>query len=503
MPDNSPASSEAPRPARRRSHFNNWITAIGAVVAVGALFSFAFLVWMDFTQGDANPYLGIFTYLVAPAFLIVGLAIIFFGAWAQRRWEIRHAATMPDRWQLDFGDPRQRTRILLFSAGATGFLILSAFGSYQTFHYSESNQFCGQVCHDAMNPEFVTYKRGAHARVNCVECHVGSGAEYFLKAKINGTHQLIAYTLDNYARPIPTPVKNLRPATDTCEQCHWPDKFVGNVEINYDHFLSDKRNSSYSARMLLHVDTGKPGGPRGGIHWHAGKDERVEYYSTDEKRQEIPWMRVTNTANGTSRVFRVESFQGEPPADKIRVMDCMDCHNRPAHVFPTANDAVEAAMAKGELTTKLPNIKRVAVQAMTHKDITTTAAAPGKIEEFIRSKYTDPAVAADVPGAVAAVQSIFATTFFPERKADWRVYPNNNGHKDWPGCFRCHDDKHKNPAGEKPRGSECSSCHTIVAQGKGAQLAILDAKGLPFAHPDGELDPELSCTDCHTGGVQK
>ncbi len=489
--------------ARRRTHFNNWITAIGAVIATGALFSFALLVWMNFTRGDQNPYLGILTYIVAPAFLIAGLGLMFFGAWAQRRWAIKHAATMPDKWRLDVTNPKQRRRLVVFGVGALGFILLSAFGSYQTYHYSESNQFCGQVCHEAMNPEWVTYKRSAHARVDCVACHVGSGVDHFIKAKLNGTHQLIAFTLDNYARPIATPVKNLRPAKDTCEKCHSPDKFIGNIEVNYEHFLSDKKTSPYSARMLLHVDTGRPGGPRGGIHWHAGQDERVEYYAVDEKRQEIPWMRVTNTKDGTSRIFRTDEFKGEPPANKIRVMDCIDCHNRPAHVFPTANDAVENALARGALPSTLPNIKRVAVQAMTQKEITTTDAAPQKIAEFLRAKYTDPALAAPLATAVPAVQAIFSTTIFPERKADWTVYPNNNGHKDWPGCFRCHDDKHKNPVGEKPKGSDCASCHTIIAQGKGTDLALLDGKGLKFAHPDGELDAELSCTDCHNGGIQK
>jgi hypothetical protein len=351
MADNT-ASPAPPNPAARpRSHFNNWITAAGAVLAVGALFSFALLVWMDFTGGDSNPYLGIFTYLVAPGFLIVGLATMLFGAWAQRRWAIKHAATKPDKWRLNFADPKQRHRILFFGAGGVAFLLLSAFGSYRTFHYAESTQFCGQVCHEAMNPEFVTYKRGAHARVDCVACHVGSGAQHFVKAKINGTHQLIAYTLDNYDRPIATPVKNLRPARDTCEKCHWPEKFIGNIEINYEHFLSDRRNTSYGTRMMMHVDVKNPDGTRGGIHWHASESQKVEYYPADDKRQEIPWMRVTNLADGTSRVFRTGEFKGEPPADKIRTMDCMDCHNRPSHVFPTANDAIENAMASGALTT--------------------------------------------------------------------------------------------------------------------------------------------------------
>jgi nitrate/TMAO reductase-like tetraheme cytochrome c subunit len=497
---------DAPSPppiGHYRSDFNNWISAIGAVLAVGALFSFSLLVWMDFTQGDRNPYLGIFTYIVAPGFLIAGLGLVFFGAWAQRRWARTHATAKPDKWRLNLADPRQRKRLVIFGSGAVAFLLLSAFGSYQTYHYSESVQFCGQVCHSAMNPEFVTYKRGAHARVDCVECHVGSGPQWFVKAKVNGTRQLIAYTLNNYARPIGTPVKNLRPARDTCEQCHWPEKRRGNIEIDFNHFLSDKDNSTYAARMLLHVNKSVAGHSTGGIHWHVSSTDRVEYFASDDKRQEIPWMRVTNLKDGSSRVFHTDAFPSTPPAEKIRVMDCMDCHNRPAHSFPTANDAIEEALAAGTLSMKLPAIKRVAVAAMVQKEIITDAVAPGRIADYLRTNYTDPALAAELPAAIAEVQRIYATTIFPERKADWRVYPNNIGHKDWPGCFRCHDDKHKSANGESPKSSDCNSCHTLIAQGKGAELQTLSAKGMKFVHPDGEFDADLTCNDCHNGGIQK
>jgi Cytochrome c3 len=332
-----------------------------------------------------------------------------------------------------------------------------------------------------------------------VECHVGAGAGAFLQAKINGTHQLIAYTLDNYNRPIDTPVKNLRPARETCEQCHWPEKFLGNLDVTFDHFLSDKKNTPYSVRMLMRVNTGKPGSPLGGIHWHVSPDSSVEYYAADAKRQDIVWMRVTNKKDGTSKIFRNQEFKGEPPAGTVRVMDCIDCHNRPAHVFPTANDAVEKSMALGTLSTKLPNIKRVAVQAMLQKEITTDELAREKIAEFIKAKYKD---SPEVPATIAEVQKIYADSIFPERKADWRVYPNNIGHKDWPGCFRCHDDKHSTANGEKVRASDCTSCHTILSQGKESELGLLAASGQEFKHPGGEYDEELKCADCHNGGIQ-
>jgi hypothetical protein len=498
MPEPTP---QLPPPAAKKpqSNFNNWISAIGGVLAVGALFSFALLVWMDFTQGDKNPYLGIFTYIVAPGFLIAGIALAIFGAWAQRRWAIKHAATAPDKWRLDFSSVRQRRLLVLFGSGTVGFVMLSAFGSYQTYHYAESVQFCGEVCHLAMNPEFVTYQRGAHARVDCVECHIGSGAEWFIKAKINGTHQLVAYTLNNYNRPIATPLKNIRPAAEICERCHSPEKNQGNIALNHRHFLSDRANTPCDVNLLMRVNTVTPEGP-GGIHWHAGPDAKVEYFAADVKRQEIPWLRVTDRRSGQTQVFRTEAFKGEPPADQIRTMDCMDCHNRPAHDFPTANDSVEKSLAAGGLSRKLPNIKREAVKAMLQKEIVTAADAPAKIAAYLGTKY---AAAPELPATVAEVQRLFAVSMFPDRKADWRVYPDNSGHKDWPGCFRCHDEKHKSEAGKPVRASDCNACHTLLAQGAGVSLEMLNAKGIEFKHPGGDLDPELTCADCHNGGIQK
>lgn len=488
----------APAGTTARSNFNNWISAIGVVVAIGALFSFFLLVWMDLTGSGQNPYLGIFTYIVAPMFLIGGLVLAAFGAWAQRRWAITHAATA-DRWRLDFGNKTQRRRLGFFGAGALVFLLLSAFGSYKTFHYSESVQFCGQVCHSAMNPEFVTYQRGSHARVDCVQCHVGSGVGAFVQAKINGTHQLVTFLLDSYNRPIDTPVVNLRPAQETCEKCHWPEKFLGNLDVTYEHFMSNRKNDAYSVRMLMRVNTGRPGSPLGGIHWHVNPEAQVEYYAADADRQDIVWMRVTDKKDKSVKIFRSDGFKGEPPVGMVRTMDCVDCHNRPAHVFPTANDSVERAMALGRISTELPNVKRTVVQALLQKEITTSAEAPGKIAEFIRAKYQD---AKGVNETIAEAQQIFAATIFPERKADWRVYPNNIGHKDWAGCFRCHDDKHKTATGQTVRASDCNSCHTIIAQGKGEQLATLSASGLEFKHPGGDYDEELRCADCHNGGLQ-
>jgi nitrate/TMAO reductase-like tetraheme cytochrome c subunit len=333
-----------------------------------------------------------------------------------------------------------------------------------------------------------------------VDCHIGSGAKWFIKAKLNGTHQLITYTLNSYNRPIATPVKQMRPAEDICAKCHWPEKAYGSLDRTFTHFLSDRANTPYSTRLLLRVTEPKTNGKIGGIHWHASGDAKVEYYASDPKRQEIPWVRVTDSKDGSVRVYRTASFKGEPPAGEIRRMDCMDCHNRPAHNFPSANDSVERAMASGEISRKLPNVKREAVKAMLQKEITTADSAPGKIGEYLRTKYAD---APDVSAVTAEVQHLYATTIFPERKADWRVYPDNIGHKDWLGCFRCHDNKHQSVSGHAMPSSDCTSCHTLLAQGKGAELEQLNARGFEFKHPDGELDADLTCSDCHNGGIQK
>src|SRR5690606_5827306 len=206
--------------------------------------------------------------------------------------------------------------------------------------YTESTQFCGEACHGPMEPEYTAYLDSPHARVTCVECHVGSGVEHFLKAKLNGVHQVIATATDNYQRPIPTPVRNLRPAQETCEQCHWPEKFSGNLERTYHHYLSDEVNTPFTVRMLLLVGASDVHPiAASGIHWHINITNKVEYYASDPQRQVIPWVRVTR-ADGTTTVYRSPDYTDEPDPAQIRRMDCLDCHNRPAHRFPAPTESV-------------------------------------------------------------------------------------------------------------------------------------------------------------------
>ncbi len=490
----------APAPSAPRSHFKNWLSLAGAITALGSLFAFVFLVAIDTFTRDRNPYVGILTYIVAPGFLIIGLTLIFAGWWIQRRQVRRHPEQGAFALSIDLARARDRKYLYLFGSGAVVFLLMTAFGSYQTYHFTESVEFCGETCHGVMKPEFTTYRHGAHARVACAECHIGSGASWYVKSKISGAYQVYATTFNKYERPIKTPIRNLRPAQETCERCHWPEKFTGNLDRSYVHFLADKNNTPFTVRLSLRVGGGQPGqGFFGGIHWHMNVANRVEYYAADPQRQVIPWIRMTSVSTGEVRTYRSPDFKGDPPADAIRVMDCIDCHNRPAHAYQTANQAVETDMALGKISTRLPYIKKVAVDALTRKYADTNQALEG-IATTLRGKYHE---GDELSPTIAAVQRVYQENFFPAMKADWRTYPNNIGHKDWPGCFRCHDNKHRTADGQETiRSSDCNACHTLLAQGRGEDLLKLMPQGTKFQHPGGDLDPDTTCTDCHNGANQ-
>src|SRR5207302_183232 len=238
------------------------------------------------------------------------------------------------------------------------------------------------------------YLNSPHARVDCTDCPVGPGASAFVKSNITGVHQLYCALTGTYQRPIPTPVKNLRPAQETCEQCHWPQKFVGNLDRTYTHFLADETNTPFAVRLVLKVGGGDPThGPFGGIHWHMNLANKIEYVATDPQRQIIPWVRLTDR-NGKSTEYRAANFEEDPAKYAMRAMDCLDCHNRPAHRFRSPDDAVDLAMAAGRIDPALPWVKSNVVAALT-QTYSTEVEATQTIAESLRSKY------AGAPGLAA------------------------------------------------------------------------------------------------------
>jgi nitrate/TMAO reductase-like tetraheme cytochrome c subunit len=484
------------KPLSHTAIFRNWLSLGGLVIVLAGLFAFILLFTLDAVARISNPYVGILTYFGAPGVTAFGLLLTIIGALVRRR-RLARANGLAPTLAIDLARPRDRKVLGFFLGGSTVFLLITAMGTYHAYHFTESVPFCGQSCHAVMEPEMVAYQHGSHARVACAECHIGPGATWYVRSKLSGAYQVYATFADKFPRPIPTPISNLRPAQETCEQCHWPQKFVGNVERTFTHFLGEETNKIHEIRMLLKVGGGDPThGPEGGIHWHMNVGNRVEYVAADEGRQKIPWVRLTDR-QGVVTEFRSTDCTNQVDTSAIRRMDCMDCHNRPAHVLQSPNNAVDLAMKLGNVSTNLPYIKTNAVYALTRSYTNSTDALQG-IATFLAGKYSGNLA---VRPAIEAVQQIYKDNFFPEMKANWRVYPDNIGHKDWPGCFRCHDGKHQTADGRRTiKANDCNACHIILAQGSGKELEELAPQGHEFKHPGEELEKGFLCNDCHTGG---
>ena len=488
----------------------NWISLAGAVLAGAAFFAAASLIAIDIFRGFANPYLGILTYLVAPAFLALGMLLIALGAARERRRRRDlEPGTTPAYPRIDLGVPHQRHVLAGVVVVTAVILLFTALGTYRAYGFTESVAFCGQTCHGVMRPEYTAYQESPHARVPCVDCHIGPGATWFVRSKLSGVYQVYATIAGAYHRPIPAPIEHLRPAQDTCEQCHWPRKFYGATQRIFRHRLGDEKNSPWTVEMLLRIGGGDAQfGPAGGIHWHMNIANKVEYIATDRERQVIPWVRITD-GRGNATVYQTTDDPLRPEqiaAAQPRVMDCIDCHNRPTHIYDPPVYSVDLAMATNRIDPAIPFIKKEAVLALTGKYATTADALTGMsraLRGFYSARY--PEFAARNPrlleDAFAAVEQIYVHNFFPDMKADWRAYADNVGHKDFPGCYRCHDGKHVSADGKRVT-HDCDACHTIVAQGAEGSIERR-LEGLAFRHPVdiGDVWKQASCSDCHDGAL--
>ncbi|MGC9942684.1 MAG: NapC/NirT family cytochrome c [Verrucomicrobiota bacterium] len=483
--------NEDPIPPPRPGWIRNWLSLAGAVIATGSVFAVLFLFASDFFLAHSNPYMGILVYILAPLFFFLGVALMITGLWIQRRQKTGNGAMA-----VNLTRPRDRKLLGAFIAGALGFLLCSTIGSYQTYEYTDSIQFCGTACHVPMRPEYTAYLSSPHARVACVECHVGSGAEWYVRSKLNGVRQLYDVVMDKIPRPIETPIENLRPALATCERCHWPEKFIGDVDRTDYHYLSDQTNTPFAVRLLLKVGGEQLGGSMSGIHWHVSEKFKVQYIATDRQRQNIPWVSVTNIGTGKVTIFKEDSFHGDPSKYNIFSMDCIDCHTRPSHQFLSPDDAVDAAIHAGLLDHSVPWLRSNIVATLI-APYQTTGQAVREISSSLRAIYPKTA---GIDGLVTEAQQIYENNFFPEMKTDWRVHPDNIGHKISAGCFRCHDGNHKTDDGKQVISSDCNLCHIILTQGSGKQLQQLNAAGDDFFHID-SVYTDPACAMCHTGSL--
>jgi hypothetical protein len=485
------------------SLFRNYISLVGGAIVISSLVSVVLLFLIEITSKAENPYLGILTYIIFPSILIFGLFVVLLGRILERRR--RHRVSPTDTLaypKLDLNDPGSRRAFFMFLLVTFLFISASAFGSYRGYEYTESVNFCGETCHTVMKPEFTAYQAGAHARVGCVGCHVGPGASWYVRSKLSGAYQLYSVTFNKYSKPITTPVHNLRPAMETCEQCHWPEKFFGAQLKVFTHYGYDEQNTMRQRRMLINVGGGSPEtGLVTGIHWHMNIANEVDYISTDDQRQVIPWVRIKDKSGKVTEYYdRTRPLTPEQiAAAGKRKMDCVDCHNRPAHVYLPPDVAVDQGFVAGRLDPSMPYLKREAV-ALLSKQYSTSGEALSAIaknlNDFYRTNYAEvySQKQDSIKGAVAEIQRIFSTYFFPEMKTDWQTHPNNIGHLYFSGCFRCHDGEHVSNTG-KVITNNCNVCHTVIYDSINPAASV---KTGPFQHPvDLGALADRKCEFCH------
>ena len=491
------------------SSIKNWVSISGAILAIfnlAVIFSLFILNWL-FNFGGS--YIGLFIYMVLPAFMIVGLLLIPIGMRLNRRkskkTEIGEALNWPI---LNFNNVATRNASIIFVVGTIFLIIISSIGSYEAFHLTESVEFCGKLCHQVMEPEYTTYHGSSHERVACVECHVGSGASWYVKSKLSGLYQVYSVLANKFPTPIPTPIANLRPARETCEQCHWPEKFYDRKLKIKETFLADDSNTEEIIDLQLKTSSKMTaGGFEKGIHQHISTDVKIEYKTTSDNRQIIPWVKYTNLKTGVSEIFNdSENTLSQAKLDslKTRVMDCLDCHNRPSHNYKTPQNFIDKSLSEGKISKTLPGIKQISMKVL-YKDYPSKDSAFFAIRklvtDFYQSNHSElfASKKTDIEAAILEIQKGYSNNIFPFMKASWKAYPNNIGHMESYGCFRCHNDKHVTKQG-KVISKDCNLCHTILGQGSPENIEYSKSmEPLEFKHPvdiDEAWKTEL-CSSCH------
>jgi len=450
----------------------NLISLVGASLAVVSGVVIVGLAVAGLFGWEGSPYAGIVAFLVLPMFFVVGLLLIPLDHLVARRLA-RRAAELgtPDEVALpviDLNEDSTRRKVVAFIGITAVNLLIVAFAAYQGMQVMDSPQFCGKTCHKVMAPEFTAYQRSPHARVHCVECHIGPGASWFVKSKLSGAWQLVSVTFDLYHRPIPTPVHALRPARETCEACHWPSKFAGDLLKVRTVYGNDEKNTEKKTVLLMHVGGGDDAhGQPTGIHAHVAPGVQVRYLA-DPDRKVITTVESI-FPDGRHRMFRTKNSPlVDPPPEQWRTMDCVDCHNRAAHRYRTPAMEVDLAIDSHRLDRALPFIRREAVKVL-KAEYGTREEARVQIREGLVGFYRglDPAAyagrAKQVEAAADAVAEIYDWNVWPNMKIGWGTYPSLIGHDETDGCFRCHDDEHKTVDG-KTITQDCDRCHAVLAQ---------------------------------------
>ncbi len=435
----------------------------GAVTSASGVTMIGYWLVEMFGRPNDNPYLGIIFFLLLPALFIGGLALIPVGVFARRK-TLQRAGQIPAEFpKIDLNDRIFRHGLDIVLIATIVNLLVVAMASYRGAAYMDSPQFCGQSCH-VMHPEFTAYKISAHSHVECVACHIGTGAESYFAAKVNGTKQLVEVAFNRYPRPIESPVQNLRPARYICEGCHTPARFVGEKLLVKSNFADDEKNTETQTVVVLHLGGMDSLSQLSGIHGtHLG---HIEYVATDESRTTIPWVQKRN-ADGSETVFATADAGTGVPKGERRVMDCIDCHNRAAHTFVTAEDAINRAMSEGAISPDLPWVHKEGLELLKANYATEAEAAvkiPQQLQAFYAAQHPEvlPAKAAQIKSAGDELVTLYSQNVFPFMKVTWGTHPNHIGHMSYPGCFRCHDGGHTAKGGATIT-QDCAACHNLLA----------------------------------------
>lgn len=441
------------------------ISLTGSALAVASLVLILSLSMLEQFGFEGGPYIGILTYLVLPMILVIGLILIPIGAvlWRRTMSRLPGGEDIPLMPVFDLNVPKTRNWLLIF-LGATMFniIILSA-ATYKGVEVMESVEFCGMACHAVMEPEHTAHQRSPHSRVKCAECHIGPGADWFVKSKMDGAWQLVAVALDIYPRPITTPLHDLRPARDTCEQCHWPTKFVGDKLSVRKHYKEDEENTELTTALLLRVG-GSEGVGSTGIHWHVDPDISIRYRS-DETREEIYEVELTD---GDGEVTQFSDRRAPEEGGVWRTMDCVDCHNRPSHIYQAPGHEIDRAIRSGLIDRALPYIKREGlriIDAEFDSHEAARVAITDELTKFYVESYPDVAAADSeaIAAAADALGDIYSVNVFPQMKVWWNTYPDHIGHEESPGCYRCHK-KSMRTAERVAISRDCDTCHVLLAE---------------------------------------
>ena len=444
---------------------HNRMSLVGTALAIMGLVLIISLFVMEQLGFEGGPYLGILTYMILPMIFVTGLILIPIGAVLYRRRLRRTPGgeATPLMPVFDLNQPKTRHWMMVFVAATMLNIVIVAGATYKGVEVMESVEFCGTACHSVMEPEHTAYQRSSHSRVSCAECHIGPGADWFVKSKLDGAWQLVAVAFDLYPRPITTPLHDLRPARETCEQCHWPTRFVGDKLKIKTHYEEDEANTELTTALLLRVG-GEAGRTSSGIHWHVDPDVSIRFRS-DESRADVYEVEYTN-ADGEVKLFADRKAPEE--GGSWREMDCVDCHNRPSHNYQPPGSEIDTAMRDGLIDKTLPFVRREALRIIdaeyaSHEEAREVITA--ELNQYYLDNYPDVAAARadDIAAAAVALGDIYSVNVFPQMKVWWNTYPEHIGHETSDGCFRCHGKRLRTKERETI-SRDCDTCHSILAE---------------------------------------